>query len=492
MSDYLAKGYGLPLGLMGAYVFLWAAVSALTHYGYGLDTLELLSWGREWLMGTHKHPTLPTWILASFWYGLGDVGTYIVLPLFEMLTLCALYFLTKEFVSKERAMLSTLLVGICFSWRSFDNVFNHNSSQTLFWVLVVALFYLALRDKKMHLWILLGAAAAACMWIKYSAVFLLLCVPLWLLWNRAARENLKTAGPWVAAVVFLALFAPHLYFLMESNFLPLDYGLLRGASGRSMTLFLIAQAYTQLPLLLILAASGFFGHKLWKQSPRDEEDKFILIFAFAPVILCFIAMDIFFPERGLHTQWGYSFFTLLGLVIMRFVVPLEEEERKVKRAFYVGLTLLLATPLAHGAYLVARPYFYPSPSKLDFPQHALAKEVVRIFVETTGKPPLLVAGTVDPAGRAAIEMKDPTARFFMNINSRTAFWLDKKELCSATAIVWEGPATKWMEEKIYQMRRRCVKKERAWMSSPVQIEIPFARYPTVEPLKINIIAIVKP
>src|SRR5262245_5966660 len=57
----------------------WSAVACLTLDNPPMDTAEMLSWGREWCCGYHKHPPLPAWIaeIAVDLAGGSECGVYI-------------------------------------------------------------------------------------------------------------------------------------------------------------------------------------------------------------------------------------------------------------------------------------------------------------------------------------------------------------------------------------------------------------------------------
>ena len=464
------------------YVALWVLAASLTHSSFGLDTLEGLVWGKEWLLGTYKHPTLPSWVLEIAWQVGGGFGVKAILPIFQMLTLWVVYLFARIFVSPQRALLSALLVALCFAWRSFDNVFNHNTAQPLFWVLVIYLFYLGLNNRKLYWWILLGAAAAACFWIKYNAIFLLLCVPLWLLIDEEARKTLKTPGPWVSLGVFLLLISPQVYFLLENNFSPLRYGIGRADRGHSGFYFLSAQLLTQLPLIFVLALTGFIGKGFLSITRSlSRADKFILYFAFVPLVLFVFTLIAF--GQGFRTQWGYSFFPLMGLVAMRFFSG-RFDDIKFTRAFYALLFFIFATPAANAVYTILRPSITTRASKFLYPQKTLSQAVESHFAKATGKEMKLIVGRLNIAGRAGIYMR-ARPQFLYEGSWKKSPWVDKRTACQATAIVWQGDISPAYFRKMYgSIMRLCKVKTRA----PIKFSVPFARYKD-KALDLNMIVI---
>ena len=115
------------------------------------------------------------------------------------------YLFARRFVSTHQALLSAMLLVslyILYYKSLYITNYNHNTAQPIFWILVMYLFYACLQGRGLHYWCFLGAAAAACFLTKYSAVFLLICVPGWLLLDPQARKLLSTRGPWISLLVF--------------------------------------------------------------------------------------------------------------------------------------------------------------------------------------------------------------------------------------------------------------------------------------------------
>ena len=480
-KDTLDKIFIEKLGWFGlAYVVLWVVAARFTHIGFDLDVLEGLVWGREWLLGTHKHPPLPSWVLESAWQAGERFGVFAILPIFQVLTLWVIYLFSRQFVGKEKALLGTLLVAICFAWRSFDNVLNHNTAQVLFWISVIYLFHLAIgqKEKRLYPWLLLACAAALCFWAKYSAVFLLVLVPLWLLAHKESRAHLKTAAPWLGLLLFLLLLSPHIYFLWEHDFLPLRYALARGGDGRSLLFFLVAQVSTQLPLVFVLGLTGFIGKGLISFSrPLSTDDKFILYFAFMPLVLFVISLSV--SGQNFITQWGYSFFPLMGLVAMKFLSG-RFNDRRFKRAFYAAFFLMAATPIAHAAHLLVYHHTSFVPLRVLFPQPDLSQEVESRFIKATGEKPKLLVGSLNIAARVAVEMK-PRPQVLLSGNFQTSYWVDKKTACDKTALVWEDKH--WTKNYDALLALCSVKK-----NNIIKFQVPFPTYKD-KTLNVNMIII---
>ena len=70
----------LVLGQMVA----WTLAPAISHISPPLDVVESYMWGREWVVATYKHPSMPGWALEASYLLTGAYGwpAYIVSQLF--------------------------------------------------------------------------------------------------------------------------------------------------------------------------------------------------------------------------------------------------------------------------------------------------------------------------------------------------------------------------------------------------------------------------
>ena len=110
--------------------------------------------------------------------------------------------------------------------------FNHDVIQLPFWALAGYAFHAGLRRGRIGHWLLLGFAVGMALWAKYFVVVLATPFALFLLFDRDARRALATPGPWLALAVALIIMAPHLIWLVQTDFLPFAYAEPRAAPYR--------------------------------------------------------------------------------------------------------------------------------------------------------------------------------------------------------------------------------------------------------------------
>ena len=118
-------------------------------------------------------------------------------------------------VGARRALVAVLIVDGLHFFQYQAAKFNHDVIQLPFWALAGYAFHAALKHGRVLHWCLLGIAIGLSLWAKYFVV-------VWRFRSRCsccsttrrARQWLRTPGPWVAAVIALAIMAlPHLIWL---------------------------------------------------------------------------------------------------------------------------------------------------------------------------------------------------------------------------------------------------------------------------------------
>ena len=424
------------------YVAGWSFTtwSVFGHTLFMGDTSTGLLWGLDWLLVPPRHPPLPNWLLNIFFQAGGTFGTVIISPFFLGLCMFMVYLFARRFVGPHKALLSAaLLIGTSF-FNSFYLVrYNHNIAQPIFWILVIYLFHACLRGKGLHYWCFLGIAAAACFLAKLSGVFLLICVPIWLLIDREARKLLWTPGPWISLGVFLILMAPYVtYFYLADQ--PL-----RGATNLSYANDSAGEAILEIAqnhwlMFVILALTGF----LWKGAfswgrPLSHDDRFLLVFALLPLLLVFAAGSII--NQQYFWQWFWSFFTLSGLLAMRFFGGRATLER-CHWGIYACIALLIIAPgfaLAKDIYRIK--IFgrgIPHYGELGFLSFSdLAYKADAILAQHTKSDPqqhrLMIARR--PFTAAVFMMKSPQIKLFIDAAPTLSPTIDKKTLCDSTLII---------------------------------------------------------
>lgn len=395
-----------------AMVVLWTVVPALVHSAPPLDVVESAMWGREWVVGTYKHPAMPAWFVeAGRYLNGGRIGwpAYFASQLFNLATLLCTYLLARDLINERVATAAVLsLLGVeYFSWRSIE--FNHTIAQMPFWVGAALCAWRAVDRGALVWWLALGLVAALGLYAKLSNAMLLIVIAGWILATPKGRATLKTAWPWLGAAVFAVMCAPLLHWLVTSDFQSLAYASARGRDQSVLaTLLFPANAALQAaPIALALALAGLFSARtpdvaIAARTPAAMT--FLLWIAVLPPLLSIVSALL--GGSGLRASWLAPSLPLLGVL---FIARFEHKLTQPVQAYLgrVGLALTIALPLV---YAVAVPNLHrwttAQPLRVVWPQADIARELAAAWSAETSRPLRIVAGTSWIAGLVGIDHPD--------------------------------------------------------------------------------------
>jgi len=307
--------------------------------------------------------------------------------------------------------------------------FNANTVLLPLWA-ATTLCFLRSYERRSMLWAALaGVFAAASMLGKYWSVFLLLGLGTGALLDSRRAAYFRSAAPWVTMAVGLVLIAPHLAWLMNAEFTPLNYAtaIRSGAGGhplKSAGGYLAgALAYAALPVVLALAAIKpsrvVAADMLW---PGASERRLAITAFWLPLLLpAALAPVVGFEITSL---WTMSAWALLPVVLLSS--PLIALDRKPVTAT-LSAAVVFPIVMVAAAPFIAAAIHRGDGTPAAMHSRLLAQRVAHEWRRATDKPLLMVAGESDLAfGVAAYLPGRPSA--FPEFNRRLAPWVDVARL----------------------------------------------------------------
>lgn len=358
-----------------SFAIVTALLPPLCFPTFRSDVLEQIVIGREWVLGSAKHPALTTWIMQVFWVGLGGsrFAPSIAASVCATVTMWAVWRLGREYVPEREALLGALCLS-AYWYTSLGGAAMYNNNVTLItaWHLAVLAFHHALRTNQTRFWVLAGLLVGVGLLCKYSAVVLAASIAVFLLGNADARRRLRTPGPWLALVATVVVFLPHAVFMVTAHggayaYLErkrMDVGLVRFCLILARDWLI--QAAIAAPVLLVVAPLVGWPPRRSRRVPDTDYRA-----AFLPAMLVLpIAIQTLlqFVTRVpyLHRSYGSHLWVLLGLCAL-FMFEVRDERRRW-RASSLGtigfaaallLSLPVATATASRFTTRANPRFYP-------------------------------------------------------------------------------------------------------------------------------------
>jgi 4-amino-4-deoxy-L-arabinose transferase-like glycosyltransferase len=422
---------------------IWTALPALLYPNLPLDLIEALIYGREWQLGYDKLPPLPWWLVQIAYRLVGhDFAYYLLAEIAVVAAFALVYAAARPLVGGIGALVSVLIIDGQHYLNYTAAKFNHDVIQLPFWALAGLSFHRALRGQQLADWLLLGLALGLSLWAKYFVVVLAAPMVLLALVDRDARKVLATPGPYIATAVALITVAPHLVWLVKTDFLPLAYAEHRAVLPRGWydhlwhpLQFAVGQLFFMIPSLVI--ATPLFLPRRKTNEPEAKvhaesfDTRIVTWLAFGPfaTVLAMAAVS----GRGVIAMWGYPLWLFLGLwlvlsarrlleglLLVRIVITWAIVFACLALAFFINYDLL--------------PRFDHRYRAVFFPGGSLGREISQRYQAATGKLPAYVIGTMWDGGNLA-HYSPNRPRVLVDGNPKRAPWIDLADLRRQGAVV---------------------------------------------------------
>jgi 4-amino-4-deoxy-L-arabinose transferase-like glycosyltransferase len=418
---------------------LWTALPATLYANLPLDLIEALTYGREWQLGYDKLPPLPWWVVEVAYRLIGfDAVYYLIAQITVLAAFALVWVLARRLIGPAGALIAVLIVDGLHYFNFTAPKFNHDVIQLPFWALAGLTFHGALRTGRMRDWSLLGVALGFALWAKYFVVILAAPLGLFLLIDRDARPALKTAGPYVAALVALLIALAHLVWLIENDFLPFKYAEARAAPVRGLIdhvlhplAFVAGQVLWLLPSGLIALPLAYPRTAAAKPAIDAFDRRIVTLLTFGPAVL--LVAGALVSGRGLITMWGYPLWLFLGLWLVLQAGPALAQARLRRIALAWGLV----TALYASAFIVqygVLPFFDHRYRASLFPGDRLGAEISTRFRAATGEPLAYVIGSMWLGGNIS-RYSPERPRTLIDGKPVRAPWIDLADLKRRGAVV---------------------------------------------------------
>ena len=427
-------------GFLAMRFMVWTALPALLYANLPLDLIEALVYGREWQLGYDKLPPLPWWLIEAVHRTFGaDIAYYATAQVTVVVAFALVFALARPLVGTTGALIAVLITDGLHYFQYTAVKFNHDVIQLPFWALAGYAFHAALRRGGLGNWCLLGLAMGGALWAKYFVVVLGVPYVLFMLFDREARRAFATPGPWLALCVALAVAAPHIVWLYQSDFLPFAYASHRATPVRGWfdhmlhpAVFLGGQIFFLLPSFLI-AAAMFWPAEGKKSLVEPFDRRIVTLLAFGPA-LTMIALTAV-TGRGAVAMWGYPLWLFLGLwLVMAARVSLDTARlARIIGAWAIVFTIFVVAFIVN--YLVLPPLDHRYRAVL-FPGDRLGEMLTARFHDATGTPLRYVIGSMWDGGNLAHYSADQP-QVLIDGSPARAPWIDLDNLRDKGAVlVW--------------------------------------------------------
>jgi 4-amino-4-deoxy-L-arabinose transferase-like glycosyltransferase len=461
---WIERRPGTAFGVFLAVHFaVWTVLPALIYANLPLDLIEALVYGREWQLGYDKLPPLPWWLIEVAHRAFdADIAYYAIAQIAVLVAFALVFAMARPLVGAVGALVAVLVIDGLHYFQYTAVKFNHDVIQLPLWALAGYAFHAALRRGGLGSWCLLGLAIGGALWAKYFVVMLAVPYALFMLLDRQARHAFATAGPWLAFGVALAVAAPHIVWLFQSDFLPFAYASHRAAPVRGWfdhvlhpAVFLGSQVFFLLPSFFIAAALFWpFNDSIEAPpvpSPNDSgaypplqmgrkflldpfDRRIVTLVAFGPALTMIALAAV--TGRGAVAMWGYPLWLFLGVWLVMAARARLDTARltRIVGAWAIVFTIFVVAFIANYLVLPRLDHRYRA---VLFPGDKLGATLTTRFHEATGGTPLrYVIGSMWDGGNLAHYSSDQPEVLIDGLSTR-APWIDLDDLRDKGAVlVW--------------------------------------------------------
>lgn len=360
--DGVEAGWGVPL-LLALFVAVWMTTLTLAYWNASLfpDALEAWSVGRSLGWGNAKHPPLMGWIALGWTsiFGVSDWSMTLLAMVNAALGLWFVDLIARRFLKAEGRATVLLLAMSLPAYHFHAQRFNANSVLLAIWPLAIYCFLRSFENKRSIGWAAAaGAASALALMGKYYSVFLVASFVFAAAVHSERVKYFRSPAPWVAAVVGLVVLAPHLYWLITTDFAIFLYpvskhgGLaLTEVLGKAAKFVAGIAAWLAVPAFVwFVMLRGFLRH--WFAGVRMRDDRLkLLTLIFAGTIVFPIPVAIAM-RSSLPSVWALQglFLAIVVLVCLSQIRPSRHETARLF-TLIAGLSVVVAvfSPL-HAVY----------------------------------------------------------------------------------------------------------------------------------------------
>ena len=355
------------------HLLIWTLAPTLSNENLPLDTIEALAWGSNLDWGFNKHPPLSAFIVESFYqiFGNQDWVYYFLSQIFVVFTFFVIWILSNDFFeNKVHSLISVLLLEGIFFYNYTTPEFNVNVCQLPFWSLSIFYFWKSFKNDQIKDWLLFGVFAALGVLSKYLFIYLLLGLIIFFIFiNIKKTFNFKC---FISLIPFFVILSPHLFWLVENDYITITYGLSRTGTGEQILLdhfskpliFLLKQIGILIPffVMFILLPSNLKN----KVNLKDKKLLFLFSINIIPIILIFITS--LFMGVKIRTMWMTPFYLFLGVFFI-YLYKSKIDIKKINKFVTVFLFLLVLSPIT---------YFYISMTETNKRTDYPGKEIARL------------------------------------------------------------------------------------------------------------------
>ena len=392
-----------------SHLIIWTIVPSLSNKNLPLDTIEALAWGSNLDWGFNKHPPMSAFFPEVFFkiFGAQDWAFYLLSQIFVLIAFYFVFKLSFEVLRNIKlSLISVLLLESIYFYNFTTPEFNVNVCQLPFWSLVVYFTWKIYETKEIKFsdCFFIGLFAAIGFLSKYLFIYLLLAIIFLFIHSIFVKKIKKFDFKYLITIeVFLVLLVPHLIWLLNNDFITINYGLKRtGLEGSEIfdhfkypLIFLLKQLGILVPfffLVFLLVKKVKF-----KINFKDQKFLFLLFVNILPIALMFLTSAI--TGSKIRTMWMTPFYLFFGLMFV-YIFQSQINIKKINSFLYGFIFLFFLSPILYSYESISK-----TDKRTDYPGKEIAAKVQIVWDQDFDKEIEFVTGNEWNAGNLSYHLK---------------------------------------------------------------------------------------
>ena len=334
------------------HLVIWTIVPTVSNINLPLDTIEALAWGSNLEWGFNKHPPISAFAVEIIYqiFGNQDWAYYLLSQIFVIFAFFIVYKFSEEFLNDRKlALLSVFLLEGIYFFNFTTPEFNVNVCQLPFWALSVFFTWRCIKYDRPIDYLFLGLFIGLGILSKYLFIYLVIGIKILFLYLLKKRKKLKFRNFFIAGPIALIILSPHIFWLIENNYVTILYGLQRtGGIGSFLDHLIYPMVFIgkQIVILAPLFLMFFFLIKKFKVKFKYNDEKLIFLFftTIIPIILIFLTSMIMGAK--IRTMWMTPFYLFIGVFLI-YLFQKNILKNELKKFSVCFLFFLFFSPLTY-------------------------------------------------------------------------------------------------------------------------------------------------
>jgi hypothetical protein len=433
-----------------AQAVLWWVVPSLFYSSPPGELPLVLAIGHEFQLGSSFGPPLAYWMAEVAFDIAGAPGVYLLAQICIIVAYYGVFTLARAIVGTHHAVFAILLMVGIFAFAAPTPEFGPAILAIPFTVFAIVNLWRAVAERRRAAWFLLALQLGLLLLTTYAGLVLVFAIFVFLAATRRGRRALRSADPWLASTVIVAVLFPHLIWLdLAGDRFPLAFGLPAHPNGSywgDLLDFVITLGFSHAGLMVLVVLSSEWHFRSEEKVPvfvRSFTDpfgrRFVYFFAVVPALVAALLAGLSGQPQTLRNLGPYIVLSGLAIVVLAGNSIPWHRPRLVALAWSL---LLAIPPLSVAAAIAVLPWLGVSGTDVGQPAAAMGRFFGENFERRTGAPLAIVAG--EPRTAALVALGTPTRpRLYLDATPERTPWITMDDVRRKGAVVvWPNDDTR--------------------------------------------------